>query len=57
MLSSALTSYIDLSISVLLLLYGGLEAMNGTTLTVGKLITFQLYWFLHSRMCWSYDFD
>eukprot|EP01123_Difflugia_compressa_P012228 TRINITY_DN5157_c0_g1_i1.p1 TRINITY_DN5157_c0_g1~~TRINITY_DN5157_c0_g1_i1.p1 ORF type:complete len:555 (-),score=88.05 TRINITY_DN5157_c0_g1_i1:15-1595(-) len=41
----ALTEYIELSISVLLLWYGGSVAMNDNgVLTVGKLITFQLYW-------------
>jgi len=41
----AFTEYIELSISVLLLWYGGSVAMvDEEVLTVGKLITFQLYW-------------
>jgi len=41
----ALTEYIELSISVLLLWYGGSVAMvNQGILTIGNLITFQLYW-------------
>jgi ABC-type multidrug transport system fused ATPase/permease subunit len=42
----ALTNYLDLATSVLLLWYGGSVAMgdHAGTLTVGKLITFQLYW-------------
>jgi len=41
----AFTEYIELSISVLLLWYGGSVAMvDESVLTVGKLITFQLYW-------------
>ncbi len=39
-----LTNYFDLGCTVLLLWYGGLLAMNDEGLTVGKLITFQLYW-------------
>eukprot|EP01125_Pyxidicula_operculata_P018213 TRINITY_DN6461_c0_g1_i2.p1 TRINITY_DN6461_c0_g1~~TRINITY_DN6461_c0_g1_i2.p1 ORF type:complete len:857 (+),score=171.12 TRINITY_DN6461_c0_g1_i2:240-2810(+) len=41
----AFTEYIELSISVLLLWYGGSVAIEDeNVLTVGKLITFQLYW-------------
>lgn len=42
----ALTSYLDLGTGVLLLWYGGTLAMkpNSPDLTVGALITFQLYW-------------
>ena len=42
----ALTNYLDLATSVLLLWYGGGVAMgeHSGSLTVGKLITFQLYW-------------
>jgi len=42
----ALTNYLDLATSVLLLWYGGSVAMGefSGSLTVGKLITFQLYW-------------
>ena len=48
-LSYTLTSYLDLGTTVLLLWYGGLVVMNregnpDDPLTVGKLITFQLYW-------------
>jgi ABC-type multidrug transport system fused ATPase/permease subunit len=48
-LSYTLTSYLDLGTTVLLLWYGGLVVMrdeqnDGDHLTVGKLITFQLYW-------------
>jgi ABC-type multidrug transport system fused ATPase/permease subunit len=45
MLTSLMSNIIDMGVTVLLLVYGGLEAMNGTSgLTVGMLITFQLYW-------------
>jgi ABC-type multidrug transport system fused ATPase/permease subunit len=42
----SLTNYLDLATSVLLLWYGGGVAMgdHAGSLTVGKLITFQLYW-------------
>ena len=41
----ALTSYLDLSAGVLILAYGGFIAINYPShLSVGKLITFQLYW-------------
>uniref|UniRef100_A0A6B2L0F6 ABC transmembrane type-1 domain-containing protein n=1 Tax=Arcella intermedia TaxID=1963864 RepID=A0A6B2L0F6_9EUKA len=41
----AFTEYMELSISVLLLWYGGSVAMeDNKVLTIGKLITFQLYW-------------
>lgn len=48
-LSYTLTSYLDLGTSVLLLWYGGMVVMHkddnpDDPLTVGKLITFQLYW-------------
>jgi ABC-type multidrug transport system fused ATPase/permease subunit len=42
----ALTNYIDLGISVLLLWYGGSVVMaKDGRLTVGNMITFQLYWY------------
>jgi ABC-type multidrug transport system fused ATPase/permease subunit len=45
MLTRLMSSVIETGVTVLLLVYGGLEAMNGTSgLTVGALITFQLYW-------------
>ena len=41
----AITNYIDLGAGVLILGYGGSIALGSThKLTVGKLITFQLYW-------------
>lgn len=42
----ALTNYLDLGTSVLLLWYGGTVAMDPdqSSLTAGKLVTFQLYW-------------
>lgn len=40
----ALTNYFDLGCTVLLLWYGGILAMDDEGMTVGKLITFQLYW-------------
>ena len=51
-LSYTLTSYLDLGTTVLLLWYGGLvvidtDANKDDPLTVGKLITFQLYWSAH----------
>lgn len=40
-----LTNYIDLGISVLLLWYGGSVVMSSDgRLSIGNLITFQLYW-------------
>lgn len=50
----ALTNYIDLGISVLLLWYGGAVVMaEDGRLTIGNLITFQLYWYFASatRAC------
>ncbi len=50
--SYALTNYLDLATSVLLLWYGGSVVLDAdssaTELTIGKLITFQLYWNLMS---------
>eukprot|EP01127_Copromyxa_protea_P014688 TRINITY_DN4142_c0_g1_i3.p1 TRINITY_DN4142_c0_g1~~TRINITY_DN4142_c0_g1_i3.p1 ORF type:complete len:887 (+),score=187.45 TRINITY_DN4142_c0_g1_i3:40-2700(+) len=41
----AITSYLDMGITVLMLWYGGVVAMDEPdVLSVGKLITFQLYW-------------
>eukprot|EP01090_Pellita_catalonica_P010235 TRINITY_DN2169_c0_g2_i2.p1 TRINITY_DN2169_c0_g2~~TRINITY_DN2169_c0_g2_i2.p1 ORF type:complete len:607 (-),score=91.41 TRINITY_DN2169_c0_g2_i2:35-1597(-) len=41
----ALTNYLDLAVGVLLLFYGGSVAMEeDSDLSVGALITFQLYW-------------
>ena len=37
-------SYLDLGAGVIILLCGGTMAMNGQHVTVGALITFQLYW-------------
>ena len=43
----ALTNYLDMTIGVLILWYGGSVAMQDPDiLSVGKLITFQLYWYL-----------
>lgn len=40
-----LNSYLDLSIGVFVLWYGGMSAMSGSgSLSLGQLITFQLYW-------------
>jgi hypothetical protein len=44
-LTYALTNYLDMAVGVLILWYGGSVAMSQpNVLTVGKLITFQLYW-------------
>ena len=47
----ALTNYLDLGAGVLILWFGGLTIFNiesgridNSDLTIGKLITFQLYW-------------
>eukprot|EP01105_Mastigella_eilhardi_P013870 TRINITY_DN3160_c0_g1_i4.p1 TRINITY_DN3160_c0_g1~~TRINITY_DN3160_c0_g1_i4.p1 ORF type:complete len:703 (-),score=174.85 TRINITY_DN3160_c0_g1_i4:879-2987(-) len=41
----AITNFVDLSIGILILWYGGGVAMNNSELlTVGNLLTFQLYW-------------
>ena len=43
----ALTNYLDLGAGVLILYFGGmsiLDSSNSNELTIGKLITFQLYW-------------
>jgi ABC-type multidrug transport system fused ATPase/permease subunit len=40
----ALTNYVDLGTSVLLLWYGGLLVLGKESLTLGSLIKFQLYW-------------
>jgi ABC-type bacteriocin/lantibiotic exporter with double-glycine peptidase domain len=40
----AITNYFDLGCTVLLLWYGGRLVMHDEGLSVGKLITFQLYW-------------
>lgn len=41
----AITTYLDMGVTILMLWYGGLVAMDEPgVLTVGKLITFQLYW-------------
>ena len=46
--TSALTSYLDLGTGVLILWYGGLIVLNhrqgDRALTVGRLVTYQLYW-------------
>jgi len=43
--ASALAGYLDLGTGVLILWYGGLIVLRGDSrLTVGKLVTFQLYW-------------
>ena len=42
-----LTNYLDLGCSILILYFGGLSIIDNkyhTELTIGKLITFQLYW-------------
>ncbi|GMH86452.1 hypothetical protein TrST_g3345 [Triparma strigata] len=41
--TTALTSYLDLGTGVLILYYGGLLVMDGE-MSVGELVTFQLYW-------------
>ncbi|KAJ1460980.1 P-loop containing nucleoside triphosphate hydrolase protein [Pelagophyceae sp. CCMP2097] len=44
-LTSALTGYLDLGTGVLILWYGGLIVLGGEEgLTIGELVTFQLYW-------------
>jgi ATP-binding cassette subfamily B protein len=49
-LTSALTGYLDLGAGVLILWYGGKlvldgdESGGGQVMTIGKLVTFQLYW-------------
>jgi len=47
-LMTALTGYLDLGTGVLILWYGGYLVMhsdeNNSNLTIGKLVTFQLYW-------------
>ncbi len=45
----ALTNYLDLGAGILILYFGGISILNNNNkshneLTVGKLITFQLYW-------------
>jgi len=42
-ITSALTGYLDLGSGVLILYFGGLLVYNGE-LTVGELVTFQLFW-------------
>ncbi|KAL3936128.1 MAG: hypothetical protein SGBAC_008483 [Bacillariaceae sp.] len=42
-LTSALTNYLDLGSGILILYYGGILVYNGE-LTVGELVTFQLFW-------------
>lgn len=42
--TAALNNYLDLGAGVIILLCGGTMAMNGQHVTVGALITFQLYW-------------
>ncbi|KAH8049161.1 ATPase [Aureococcus anophagefferens] len=43
--TSALTGYLDLGTGVLILWYGGLIVLNKSEgLTIGELVTFQLYW-------------
>ena len=41
--TTALTSYLDLGTGVLILYFGGLLVMDGE-MSVGELVTFQLYW-------------
>ena len=43
-LRSILSSYTNLSAGILILWYGGLVVLSDGPLTIGKLITFQLYW-------------
>ena len=43
--TSALTGYLDLGAGVLILWYGGILVLDDENhMTIGKLITFQLYW-------------
>ena len=42
-LTTALTSYLDLGTGVLILYYGGILVMDGE-MSVGELVTFQLFW-------------
>ena len=42
-ITQALTSYLDLGTAVLILWFGGVLCMNGE-LSIGELVTFQLYW-------------
>ncbi len=43
--SAALAQYLELALQTLVLSYGGLAILSGTDqLTVGSLVTFQLYW-------------
>ncbi len=43
--SAAVTQYMELALQALVLSYGGLAILSGSTeLTIGNLITFQLYW-------------
>jgi ABC-type bacteriocin/lantibiotic exporter with double-glycine peptidase domain len=42
----ALTNYVDLGTTVLLLWYGGLLVLGHDDMTLGSLIKFQLYWSL-----------
>ena len=44
MLTNVLSNTVDMGITVLLLLYGGLAVLHHEHLTIGDLITFQLYW-------------
>ena len=44
MVTDILSNTVDQSISVLLLLYGGWAVLQNDGLTIGDLITFQLYW-------------
>jgi ABC-type multidrug transport system fused ATPase/permease subunit len=52
----ALTNYMDLAIGVLILWYGGSVAMDSPNiLSVGNLITFQLYWYFMTTAEFSYS--
>ncbi len=43
--SAALAQYLELALQALVMTYGGLAILQGTDqLTVGALVTFQLYW-------------